>query len=405
MMKNFFSKKIIPVLFSLILIGGTFVLGFYFGQNNKPETDQINLLNKESSLIETIDFGPFWKTWNLINEKYVDKEEIVSDQKKVWGAIQGLASSLDDPYTVFLPPEESEIFEGDISGNFSGVGMEVGIQDNIITIVAPLKDTPAEKAGIKAGDKIVKIDGESTINFSLEKAVGMIRGEKGTPVKITVSRKGVDELIEITIVRDNIKIPTIKTEIKDDVFIISLYNFSAVSANLFKDALREYYDSKKPKLILDLRGNPGGYMEAAIDMASWFLPAGKVIVRESFGGDIDERVHRSKGYDIFNNNLKFAILIDIGSASASEILAGALREHDKAILVGTRTFGKGSVQELIKITPDTSLKITIARWLTPNGVSISKDGLTPDYEVSFTPEDLEAERDPQLEKAIEILSN
>ena len=187
------------------------------------------------------------------------------------------------------------------------------------------------------------------------------------------------------------------------MFVISLHNFSAISANLFRDALREFIESGTDKMILDLRGNPGGFLEAAIDMASWYLPAGKMVVTEDFGDNGKPRVHRSKGYNIFTDKLKMAILINQGSASASEILAGALQQHGKATLVGTRSFGKGSVQELVKITPDTSLKVTVARWLTPNGSSISDGGLSADVEVEFTTEDFEAGEDPQLDKAVELL--
>lgn len=399
------NRKIISIILSLILVGATFTLGFYVGKTNKTEIEKVTTLeNKESGITKKVDFGTFWTAWNVLNEKYVALDG-TNDQDKVWGAIKGLTSSLGDPYTVFMPPSEAEIFEGDIKGNFSGVGMEIGIRDGFLTVVAPLKNTPAEKAGIKSGDKIIKIDNELATDFNTEKAVRLIRGEKGTPVKLTISRDGVDDLLDITIIRDNIDIPTIDTEIKDGVFIISLYNFSAVSSNLFREALREFVeDSNTNKLILDLRGNPGGYMEAAIDMASWFLPAGKIVVTENFGENTEERIHRSRGYNIFNNNLKFAILVNAGSASASEILAGALQEHGIAKVVGTQTFGKGSVQELVKITPDTALKVTVARWFTPNGNSISKNGLTPDYEVELTVEDFEAGKDPQLDKAIEVLN-
>ena len=397
-------KKILSVIFSIIIINGAFGLGYYFGISNKPEIEKINtLINKESEVSAKIDFNPFWTAWNIINEKYVSMDGI-TDQDKVWGAIQGLASSLDDPYTIFMPPSDAEIFEEDIQGNFSGVGMEIGIRDNVLTVIAPLKDTPAEKAGIKTGDKILKIDNVLTTNFTTDKAVKMIRGEKGTPVKLSISREKENGLIDIIIIRDNIDIPTIDTEIKDEVFIISLYSFSAVSPNLFRDALREFIDSGIDKLILDLRGNPGGYMDASVDIASWFLPSGKIVVSENFGEGKNEKIHRSRGYDIFNENLKFMILIDGGSASASEILAGALSEHGIATLIGTKTFGKGSVQELVKITSDTSLKITIARWLTPNGNSISENGLDPDIEIEITIEDLEAGIDSQLEKAIELLN-
>ena len=219
-----------------------------------------------------------------------------------------------------------------------------------------------------------------------------------------ISREENGDPIEIKIVRDVINIPTLDTELRPDgIFVIKFYSFSANSANLFRNAIRSFAESKTDKLLLDLRGNPGGYLEAAVDVASWFLPGGKIIVTEDYGNSKKPEIFRSKGYDIFNDNLKFVILIDGGSASASEIVAGALRDHRRAKLVGDNSFGKGSVQETVKVTPDTLLKITVAKWLTPNGNLIAEKGLTPDYLVEITKKDVENKKDPQLEKAVELL--
>jgi len=350
----------------------------------------------------------FWETWNILSQKFVythkDAKKI-TDQDKIWGAIQGLTAAYGDPYTVFMPPEESKVFAGDISGNFEGVGMELAIKDKNIVVVAPLKGTPAYNAGVQKGDVVLAIDGKTTAGMSVDEAVKLIRGKAGTVVTIKFARDGKTEPVEIKIIRGIIDVPTAETEIKGDVFVIKLYNFYAPSVDKFKLALRDFIASGKTKLILDLRGNPGGYLESAVDMASWFLPLGKTVVKEDFGTNIDEQIYRSKGYDIFNSNLQMMILADSGSASASEILAGALQEHKIAKIVGTKTFGKGSVQELINITPDTSLKVTIARWLTPNGISISDGGLTPDYEVNMTADDVKANKDPQMDKAISLLDN
>jgi len=279
-------------------------------------------------------------------------------------------------------------------------------REGVLTVIAPLKNTPAYRAGVKAGDKIVQIGERSTYNLTTEESVSLIRGEAGTAIEITVIREGQSEPLKFNLVRETINIPTINTELrKDGVFVIELYNFSADSPNLFRRALREFINSRTDKLLLDLRGNPGGYLEASVDMASWFLPAGKAVVREDFGGKREEIVHRSRGYDIFTDKLKMVILVDNGSASASEILAGALQEHSRAKIVGSKTFGKGSVQELVKITPETSLKVSIARWLTPNGVSISAGGITPDIEIKNTKDELEKGVDIQKQKAIETLLN
>lgn len=352
---------------------------------------------------DEVDLSTFWKVWNTLEEKYVLSASSTPPtyEELVYGAAQGLAQAYGDPYTVFLPPAESEAFAQDISGNFEGVGMEIGIRDGVLTVVAPLKGTPAERAGLQSGDKIVEIDDVSTEGMSSDKAVRLIRGERGTTVTFTILRD--NTIKEIAVVRDVIEIPTVDTELRDDgVFVISLYSFNAVSTARFRNALEEFVNANTTELILDLRGNPGGFLDAAVDMASWFLPSGEIIVREDLGEGKKEKVYRSRGYNAFNENLNMVVLIDGGSASASEILAGALKDHGIATIVGKPSFGKGSVQELIPITGDTSLKVTVARWLTPNGTSISNGGLIPDTEVEYDPD---TQIDEQLEKAAELLLN
>ncbi|KND48942.1 MAG: carboxyl-terminal processing protease [Parcubacteria bacterium C7867-005] len=396
----------------IILVSLVFYWGFYLGKSSieaaeSPTSSKLENIteNKPSS----VDFAPFWKAWNLLNEKYVPSatsSKEITDEDKVWGAISGLASSLGDPYTVFFPPTQSELFAADIRGNFEGVGMELTARDGALVVIAPLKGSPAEKSGLLPGDRILKIDDKDTGNISTEDAVKLIRGPKGTEVKFSISRTGRAQAFIVSVIRDTIDIPTIDTKnLGNDIFKIDLYSFTAGSPNLFRKALREFVESGSHKLVLDLRGNPGGYLEAAIDMASWFLPSGKIVVRENFGEGKEEIVYRSKGYDVFTDKLKFVVLVDGGSASASEIFAGAVKEHKRAVIVGEKTFGKGSVQELVDITSKTSLKITIARWLTPDGTSISKDGVVPDFEVKRTEADVKAGKDPQLEKALEILNN
>ncbi len=418
---------------------GIFLLGIYVGYDHRPEVDQvIGVMNttmpppatgtlsqdaigtcidakgaevpclldrdevKQKDLAPA-DFGQFWKAWNIINEKYVPPKGVtVTNQEKVWGAIAGLSGSLGDPYTYFLPPEEKSLFEQDVSGAFGGVGMQIGIKDGILTVIAPLKGSPAERAGIEKGDKVLRIDGATTTEMGIDKALYLIRGEVGKSVSLTLSRDPEKPPFEVAVVREVIKVPTIDTEKRGDVFIIRLYGFPATGAELFRDALRGFVESGADKLVLDLRGNPGGYLEVAVDLASWFLPQGKVVVSEEEKTGVG-RVYRSKGYSAFNDNFHFTILVDGGSASAAEILAGALQQHGVAILVGTKTFGKGSVQELVPITDDTSLKITIARWITPNGTNLSAGGLLPDAHVEITKEDIESGKDPQLDKAIQIL--
>ncbi|HBB56845.1 TPA: hypothetical protein DEW47_00995 [Patescibacteria group bacterium] len=399
------KNKKLKIIFSTLIILGIFAGGSLFGYTQGRSIDSAqNIVNKEEGKNSSIDFYPFWKTWNIIRDKYVANEDL-DDQAMVWGAISGLVGSTGDPHSVFFPPEDAKEFEDNIRGDFGGVGMEIGMRNGILTVIAPLKNTPAYKAGIKAGDIIIEINGESTVGLNVNQAVKLIRGEIGTTVKLTILHKDDGEPQEIAIVRNIIQIPIIDTEQKENgIFVISLYSFTGSSMDMFREALREFVYSGSGKLILDLRGNPGGFLESAVDLSSWFLPMGKTIAKEKFGTG-EETIFRSKGYNIFTGDLPFVILINEGSASASEIMAGALSEHGKAKTVGQKTFGKGSVQELVPVTVDTSLKITIAKWLTPNGISIEGNGLTPDVEVEIKKEDIESGRDPQMEKAIEMVNN
>lgn len=397
-------KKFAYIFAVIALVGVIFGGGVFFGYSQRPEIDKVaSIFNKETLKPADVDFSPFWNSWNKISEKYVGKDQL-DEQKMVWGAIQGMVASLGDPYSSFFPPEESKTFEENISGDFEGVGMEIAVRKGILTVVAPIKGTPAYNAGIKAGDKIIKIGDKSTVDMTSDEAAKLIRGPRGTQVVLSILRGDTEIPLEFTITREVIEIPAIETETKPGgIFVIKLFNFSANSSSAFRGALREFIDSGNNKLILDLRNNPGGYLNLAVDNASWFLPVGEVVVREKFSNG-DEELHRSKGYDIFQD-LPMVILVNEGSASASEIMAGALQEYGIAKLVGQKTFGKGSVQELIPVTSDTSLKLTIAKWLTPNGRSISDEGLEPDYKVELTDEDFEKGLDPQMDKAVEILKN
>lgn len=390
----------------VLLTIGLFLFGIYIGFHNRPAIDKVLTLSntKKPAEIKT-DFEPFWDAWNTINEKYPGANKI-TDQEKVYGAISGLVNSLNDPYSTFFNPEETKSFEEDISGSFSGIGLEVGMKDKILTAIAPLKDSPAYYADLKSGDLILKINDKITSDITIEQAISLIRGKEGTNVSLTILREGEEEPREIKITRGIINAPTLETELKKDgIFVITLYSFSENSASLFRDAIKKFVESKSDKLVLDLRGNPGGYLDSAVNISSWFLPSGKTVVIEDYGNDTRQKDYRSLGYDIFSDKLKFVILIDGGSASASEIVAGAMQDYKKAILVGDQSFGKGSVQEVINATSDTLLKITVAKWLTPNGTSISEKGLTPDYKIEFTKDDYDNKKDPQMDKAVELLKN
>lgn len=405
-----FSQLLLGSGLAVCLAAAAFFSGVHLGnQNASSDTMQASLFSffKPTPVIEEgIDLTEFWRVWNLMDDKFVfdASSTPLTTEQKIEGAISGLVDSYDDPYTVFLPPVDASQFEEEISGNFSGVGMEVGIREGIVTVISPLPGTPAEQAGIIAGDTIVAIDEQSTDGMSIDEAVRLIRGEAGTIVTLSIYREGSTALQDIEITRDTITIPTVETEIIDGVFVIHLYSFNALAEARMQEAMREYVRSGSDTLLLDLRGNPGGYLQSAVAIASYFLPSGKVVVRESYGDGRNEDVYRSSGRVLGDASPeKMVILIDRGSASASEILAGALREQGVATLMGGQSFGKGSVQELVPLPNGSSVKVTIARWLTPNGVSISEAGLTPDVVVERTVEQVMAGEDPQLTAAIEFL--
>lgn len=386
--KNFF---IFIFLISAILIS------FWFGILVGTSRVECKICSPED-----IDFSLFWEAYNQIQEKYSDPEDI--DIKKiVYGAITGMVKSIGDPYTVFFTPEEAKIFQEDVAGVFEGVGMEVGIRKGGLTVISPLEGTPAQKAGIRAGDRIIKIDDVLTADITIDEAVRLIRGKRGTEVTLTVFREAVEETKEIKIIRGVIKIPSLKWEILEgNIAYIKLYHFTEKARFDFNEMAVEILNSPSEKIILDLRNNPGGFLEVSQDIAGWFLEKGEIVVIEDFGEGKDRKEYKAKGNGRFLG-YPTVILINQGSASASEILAGALRDNQGVRLIGEKSFGKGSIQELTKLKGGSSLKITIAKWLTPSGNLITDVGLTPDIAVEMTEEDYDEGRDPQLDKAIEII--
>ena len=380
------KKRTIFIFLIFILLFGSFFGGFYFGKF------QCKICPPEE-----IDFSLFWQAYYKLKESFVDKEKI-KPQEIIFGAISGMVKSLQDPYTVFLTPQETEFFVEETKGYFEGVGMEIGIKKGKLKVIAPLESTPAQRAGIKAGDEILEIDGKPTLGMSLEEAVRLIRGPKGTKVKIKIMREGWEEPKELEIERAVIEIPSLKLEEKEGIIYLRIYQFYEKTKKDFALATTKILKIPSKKIILDLRDNPGGYLEVATEIASWFLEKGKTILVEDYGEGKKEEI-KSQGPGIFSD-YKIVILINGGSASGAEILAAALKENLGAILVGEKSFGKGSVQQLEKLRGGSSLKITIARWLTPNGKQISELGLEPDIEVKAENEE---EKDLQLERAIEIL--
>ena len=397
-------KKVLVIVTLVILVLASTGFGFYLGQQDAEKRIINNIFTQGASDQETknLDFTLFWNVWQSLKEKFIDQNRF-DNQKMLYGAISGMVRSLNDPYTVFMDPEESKKFLEDVSGKFEGVGMEVGQKKGQLQIIAPLEGTPAQKAGLRAGDKIVKIDDAFTSEMPVDDAVSQIRGKKDTQVVLTIFREGWNNTKEFKLIRDIIEVPSLKWEVKEnDVAYIKLYQFSEKASADFRKTALEILRTPTKRIVLDLRNNPGGYLEVSQDIASFFLEKDSLVAIEDFGDKKEQKKYLAQGNDIFSQ-LPLVVLINQGSASAAEILAGALRDNRQIKLVGETSFGKGSVQELENLTGGSSLKITVAKWLTPKGQSISDHGLTPDVQVEITDEDYQKERDPQLDKALEIV--
>ena len=385
-------KNIFIPFFLIIVILASLGSGFYFGKAQVvcPVCPP-----------EDVDFSLFLEAWHTLEDNFVDFEKI-DYQKMIYGAISGMTDTLEDAHTVFMPPEDLKIFEEDVSGEFEGVGMEIGIRDDQLTVIAPLEGTPAEQAGLRAGDKITKIDGKETRELPIDIAVKYIRGPKGTKVTLTIFREGWTETEDFIIVRDVIQIPSLNWElIEGNIAHIKLYHFTQTATVDFHNRAIEILNSTAEKIILDLRNNSGVFLDVAIYISGWFLKQGEVVTIQEAGPERKQEVHEARGPSSFLS-YPTVVLINQGSASASEILAGALRDNHGIKLIGETSFGKGSIQELKDLSRG-ALKITIARWLTPKGSLISDVGLEPDIEVEMTDEDYEKDRDPQLDKAIEVI--
>ena len=398
------TGKLAILFFIGALVIGAYFYGFQVGKSEARIVPIEGVKNTQAGQPEAIDFSLFWDTWSILEEKYATAESF-DYQKMVYGAISGMVDSLGDPYTIFMEPEDSKRFQDDISGSFEGVGMEIGVRDRQLTIIAPLEGTPAKKAGLRSGDIIVKIDDSFTRSLTIDEAVSLIRGPRGTDVTLGILRDDWSEVKDIVVTRATIKISSLEWEIlEDDIAYVQLIHFSEDASGTFRAAANGILASSVDRIILDLRNNPGGFLEVAVDIAGWFLERDQVVVVEDFGEEGKETVYKARGNGKLGS-YPLIILMNQGSASASEILAGALRDHQGVSLIGEKSFGKGSVQELENLAGDAALKVTVANWLTPNGDHITDVGLEPDVEVEMTVEDFENELDPQLDKALELIKD
>jgi len=405
-------KKICLIILVLICLSSIWVLGFSQGANwgwksNLPSPFE-KIINKEKPLeVSEADMNIFWDTWEVALEKYVGRDSLDA-QKMILGATRGLVESLEDPYTEFLNAEQTKDLSQELSGEFYGVGMEIGRRDGFLVVIAPLPSTPAEKAGLKANDKIIKIDETETMDLTSFEAAKLIRGIEGTKVILTIYRSSWDETRKMELIRSKISIPSVRWEkIDNDIAYLKIYNFNQpLTLNFYRTAL-EIALAKPQGIIIDLRNNPGGYLEAVVDISGWFLEKGDIVLKEDFGHD-EIKLFRVRIGQALLKDIPTVVLINEGTASASEILAGALRDNRGVRLIGEKSFGKGSVQELISLKDNNSVKMTISRWLTPNGTIIQDNGLIPDVEVKMEEElgsfsKIDLEKDSQLRTAIEEL--
>ncbi len=396
-MNKYISKNVIAT----VLIGLSFFGGFFFDKyiNEKAYKAAYNMDGVDLSLLKEV----YEKTvFNFVDPSQIDK------QKLTYGAVSGMIKAIGDPYTVFFDPTQSKDFQEDLSGTFEGVGIQIGLKDNQIKVIAPLKGTPAETAGILAGDAIIEVDGQSTAEMSIDEVISKIKGEKGTKVVLTISRakkEGTPETKTFEITRDVIKVPTIEWKMMEQdgkkIAYLTIYHFSESVFKDFQKAGYEILGSNFDGIVLDLRNNPGGLLNRTVDIAGWFLEKGSIVLTEQ-NKNMEKSNYKSGGPASFANT-PMVILINKGTASSAEILTGALKDNRGILVIGETSFGKGLVQRVVTLDDGSALKVTTAKWYTPNGELIQDIGIKPDIEAEITEDDYNEDKDPQLDKALEEL--
>lgn len=402
----------------LLLVVGSFSVGMFvggvFADEETPTTSTVLQSTVESVLSTTVPgsvatpanteelFEPFWQSWDLVHDIYIDQP--VDDEALMQGAIRGLMDSLGDQHSSYMDPDQYRQANLPLQGGYEGIGAWVDPNAEYLTIISPMPDSPAEEAGLISGDQIIAVDGEDMTGIDGNLVIRKVLGPAGTSLTLTVLREGDPEPFDVTLKRAHIEIPAVESEmLEDDIAYIKLFNFSATATEEISDALKELIDQEPQGLILDLRNNPGGERDAAVEIASQFVSE-DVIMYQEYGDGSRDTYETVKGGQA--KEIDLIVLVNEGSASGSEIVAGVIQDYERGALVGTTTFGKGSVQNWVPLVEDQgAVRVTIARWLTPNGRTIHGSGIEPDYIIEMTEEDFEADRDPQLDKAIELLTN
>ena len=395
------SGKYVAIYVFIILGLAAFGIGVWVGKIwESPQAEsKAEIVNRDGRNVEQLDFELFWNVFDLVKEKYYDQP--VDEEALFYGAIKGMVEATGDPYSAFQDPEETKEFDEELEGTFEGIGIEIAIKKDKLIVVAPIEGTPAANAGLRAGDWIIKIDDELTLDMRLNDAVKKIRGPKDSNVKLTIARGEDPDPEDFDITRGKIEVKSVKIEISDDkIAIIEVSQFGNDTNQEFEKAVRKVLNDDTKGIILDLRNNPGGLLNSAIKMSSEFIEDGIIVKEERVG---DQAVDHEAVGAARLKDIPVVVLVNEGRAAASEIVAGALRDQRDIQIIGQTTFGKGSVQDLDSLPQGTSLRITVAKWLTPNGDQIDEVGITPDVEIEMTDEDYDNDKDPQLGKAIEVL--
>ena len=350
-----------------------------------------------------VDISLLWSVWRMLQNEYITPKDL-KPQEMLFGAVRGLVNAVGDPYTVFMTPKENREFHDALSGQLQGIGAELALREGRVLIVTPLKGSPAEAAGLLPDDEIIEVNGESTEGKSLQEVVSRIRGKKGTRVTIKILRKDNDDPLSFTITREDIHIPSVENEVKKTgsgtVGVVTINQFGDDTITEVTAVLQTLKQEKLDGLVIDLRFNGGGYLDGAVELSSLFLKQGKVVTVEGRGSAPQQ--HYVSGHPLLPD-IPLVILINQGTASASEIVAGALQDHKRALIIGMKSFGKGTVQEVLDLPGGSSLRVTTAHWLTPGGRNLGKEGVKPDITVDRTKQDIEAKEDPQMQAALEWL--
>ncbi|MBU0981802.1 S41 family peptidase [Patescibacteria group bacterium] len=390
-------------LFFWLIIGGLigWQLNTAFTENTK-----ITTLNFDNPSSEDLDLDLFWDVWDAVKTSYVDIDEIQSNEE-VYGAISGLVDALEDPYSSFMTPEETQTFHENLDNELEGVGMELSVRKGMLVVISPLKDTPAERAGIMPGDFIYMVDDKLTGEMTLFDAIMAIRGEAGTEVKLTVIREGEEDPLELKVIREKINVPSVTTSFQEEngknIAIVALSQFGDTTTNEFMEALRQITLENADSMVLDLRLNGGGYLDVSVDLLSeFFTDKEKVVIVKRRNTENEFLYTKGNGR---LTDIPLVVLIDEGSASASEIVAGAIQDYERGVIIGETSFGKGSVQELATLKDGSSLRLTVAKWYTPLDRGIDEIGITPDIQVDMEYKDIDTEDDIQLQSALDYLSN